>query len=90
LTLDTKVIRNGEELEIRNLKIGDYIESMNGPVEVQEILPIIKQPVFEIKLKSGKTIKISNKHKFPTKTGLKSLEEGLTIGDMLYSINKNS
>jgi archaellum biogenesis ATPase FlaH len=83
LTLDTTVVRNGEKIRIDQLKVGDYIENESGPVKVTEILPIIKQGVFEIKTKSDKSIKASAKHMFPTKHGLKTLESGLAVGDLL-------
>jgi len=88
LSLDTTVVSNGKNIQVDQLKIGDYIENDSGPVKVIEIMPVIKQPLFEIKLKSGKIIKVSNKHKFPTVDGLKSLETGLKIGDNLRSRNK--
>ena len=83
LTLDTKVVRNGITDEIRNVRIGDLLDSNNGPVTVTEVLPITKQAVFKIKTKSGKEIICSNKHKFPTKNGLLSLSTGLKVGDIL-------
>lgn len=92
LDLNTIVVRNGEHVKISDIKVGDYIENETGPVKVTEVLPIIKQPVFEIRLKSGKTIKVSAKHMFPTEDGLKSLESGLKVGDKLRSrdtTNKN-
>lgn len=85
LTLDTLVVRNGKRVTIDQLKPGDYIENEAGPVKVTEVLPVIKQAVFEITTKSGKTIKVSSKHMFPTEDGLKTLESGLKIGDRLRS-----
>ena len=90
LDLNTIVVRNGVETKIKDLKVGDYIENEAGPVKVTEVLPIIKQPVFEIRLKSGKTIKASARHMFPTDTGLQTLEGGLKIGSKLRSRNKNT
>ena len=85
LSLDTKVIANGHEIEIKNIKEGDWIESNQGPVQVLERLPIIKQSVYRIKTKSGKTIMCSNKHLFPTHRGLRSITNGLSVGDKLHS-----
>jgi archaellum biogenesis ATPase FlaH len=85
LTLDTLVVRNGKRVTIDQLKPGDYIENEIGPVKVTEVLPVIKQAVFQITTKSGKTIKVSSKHMFPTEDGLKTLESGLKIGDRLRS-----
>jgi len=91
LALDTKVIANGNILNIRDVKVGDKLDSDSGPVEVYEVLPITKQPVYEIKLKSGKTIKCSAKHKFPTPNGLRTIENGLSAGEKLYirSVEEN-
>ena len=83
LSLDTLVEVNGQSIRIDNVKIGDYLTSNAGPVQVLEILPIVKRPVFEITTKSGKKIKCSAEHKFPTTDGLKTLETGLKIGDKL-------
>jgi intein/homing endonuclease len=41
--------------------------------------------VFEIVLKSGKKIRASANHKFPTKDGLKTINSGLKVGDFLRS-----
>jgi archaellum biogenesis ATPase FlaH len=87
-TLDAKVCINGKNTTLGTVKVGDKISSNNGDVIVTEVLPIIKQPVWEIVTKSGKRTKVSAKHKFPTNNGLKSLETGLSIGDKLScSIN---
>jgi len=90
LTLDTLVEINGKQTQIGSVKVGDYIASNEGPVKVYEVLPVTKQPVFEITLKSGKKIKCSAKHKFPTKTGLSSLEAGLKVGDKLQVLSRRS
>jgi archaellum biogenesis ATPase FlaH len=85
LALDTKVIANGHEIEIKDVKVGDWIESNQGPVQVQERLPIVKQSVYKIKTKSGKTIICSDRHLFPTHQGLRSINNGLSVGDKLHS-----
>ena len=85
LTLDTNVEVNGKLIKISDLQIGDIISSNDGNVIVNEILPITKQRVYEIKTKSGKTIKCSAKHLFPTSTGLlRNIENGLCVGEKLY------
>lgn len=83
LSLDTLVEVDGCPTRIDTVKIGDYLTSNDGPVKVLEILPIVKKPVFEITTKSGKKIKCSTTHKFPTIDGLKTIESGLKIGDKL-------
>jgi hypothetical protein len=87
LTPDTLVIKNGKDIRLDALSVGDWIESSEGPVRVDAIHPQTTQPVFKIKTKSGKIIECSGKHEFPTYTGLKSLETGLNIGDMLFAVN---
>jgi len=43
------------------------------------------QPVYQIKLKNGTTIKCSANHLFPSSYGtLKSIESGLQSGDKLF------
>lgn len=85
LTLDTKVIANGKEIEIKNVKIGDALDSNSGSVIVTEILPITKQSVYRVVTKSGKTIVCSANHKFPTLNGLRTINNGLQVGEKLYS-----
>lgn len=86
LSVDTLVEVNGKKIKIDSVKIGDYLTSNEGPVQVLEILPKIKQSVYEITLKSGKKIICSTKHKFPTINGIKTLETGLKVGDKLQSL----
>ena len=84
LSLDTLVEVNGKVITIGNIRVGDYITSNSESVRVLEVLPIVKQPVFKITTKSGKTITCSANHKFPTMNGLKTLESGLKVGDNLF------
>lgn len=84
-SLDTTVVSNGQTMKIKDVTVGDWLESEAGPVQVTEILPIVKQPIFEITTKSGKKIKVSAKHKLLTPVGLKTLEDGLQIGNFLRS-----
>lgn len=85
LALDTLVTANGRNIEIKDVKVGDWLDSNQGPVQVLERLPIIKQDVYKIKTKSGKTIVCSSRHLFPTDQGLRSINYGLSIGDKLHS-----
>jgi archaellum biogenesis ATPase FlaH len=87
-TLDSEIIINGQKTTINNVKVGDILDSNGESVIVTEVLPIIKQPVWEIVTKSGKKIKVSSRHNFPTQAGIKSLETGLIIGDKLSSRDK--
>jgi replicative DNA helicase len=84
LTLDTNVIRDKKEVAIKDIKIGDIIEGNNRKARVTHIYPTTKQKIYKIVTKSGKTIKCSRNHIFPTKTGDKCINSGLNIGDILY------
>lgn len=90
LSLDTKVISNGKEIEIKDINVGDWLESNEGPVQVYEKLPITRQAVYKIKTKSGKEIICSGNHKFPTNNGLQTINSGLQVGDYLRSVLNNS
>lgn len=85
LTLDTIVTANGRSTMIRDVKVGDSLASNDGDVKVIEVLPVTKQSVYRIRTKSGKTITCSAKHLFPTKNGLRNIENGLSIGDRLHT-----
>jgi len=86
LSLQTIVYKEvTNECKISELKIGDKILTNNGYKKVSNIFPIIKQPVYRIKLKSGKSIDCSINHKFPTRYGkFLSIEHGLSVGDKLF------
>lgn len=85
LVLDTKVIANGKEIEIQDVKVGDRLETHSDEtVKVTEVMPVTRQPVYRVKTASGKTITCSAKHLFPTESGVKNIEQGLQVGDRLY------
>jgi len=85
LGLDTIVTkRDGQQIEIKDIKIGDEIASHSGYVTVNEVYPIETQEVYEITTKSGKKIVCSDRHIFPTTEGEKNILSGLTIGDKLF------
>lgn len=84
LTLDTEVITPTGRRQIKDLSVGDSILGTNEMVTVTHIFQQEVKPVYKIKTKSGKTIKASANHRFPTNNGLKSIESGLTNGDKLY------
>jgi replicative DNA helicase len=83
--IDTLVdIIDKGQIKIKNVMKGDLIKTHNGYKKISYIFPIEKQPVYKIKTKSGKEINVSSKHFFPTKyKQLKSIESGLSIGDVL-------
>jgi len=74
------------KIEIGKIKENDEILTHDGYKKVTRVFPIETQPVYEITLKSGKTVKCSLRHEFPVKYGkLKSLESGLKVGDKLFT-----
>lgn len=92
LTLDTVVEeKNKGEIPIKDVNIGDMLLSNNGFKEVQHIYPIINQAVYEIQTKTGKIIKCSANHLFPTINGsLKNIAMGLSVGDIIHVKKRNN
>lgn len=89
LDLNSEVIeKNRGKIYIKDIKEGDYLLSNNGYNKVNHIYDIEEQEVFEIKLKSGKSIICSDKHLFPTKNGNKSIDQGLKVGNKLFVLLK--
>lgn len=85
LTLDTQVVANGKLCKISDVVIGDSLKSNEGDVTVTEILPVTTQSVYRIKTRNGKTVECSANHLFPTSRGLRSIHNGLAVGDKLYT-----
>lgn len=85
LSLDTIItLKDKGKTEIRYAQVGDLIETHLGYKQITNVFPIEKQPVYKITLKSGKTIKVSEKHMFPVLyKKFKSIETGLNVGDKL-------
>lgn len=86
LDVNTLVEKNdGSHIPIGSIKKGDIIKGNTGYVEVRYVYPREFQKCFKIKTKSGKEIICSGKHLFPTTTGINSINDGLKIGDKLYT-----
>jgi replicative DNA helicase len=87
LVLDTLVEHKQKgKIKIVNLVVGDEILTHDGYKKVSIISPVEKQPVYKIKLKSGKEIICSAKHEFPISYGkLKSIQSGLKAGDKFFT-----
>lgn len=83
LTPDTIVQKPNGFCRLSDVSPGDQILGPAGFVEVKKVHPTIKQPVFEVTTASGKKIRCSAKHKFPTSHGLKDLSDGLAVGHKL-------
>lgn len=84
--LDTIVDVEGKgKIKIIDARVGDKIMTHKGYKKITMTYPVTKQAVYKITTKSGKTIKVSAKHEFPTKHGkLKSISTGLKTGDKLF------
>ena len=80
---ETVRLSDGAECSIGNLNIGNIIDGYDGSREVSHIYERRVKDCIEIKLKSGKTIVVSKDHRFPSNRGLLSVNEGLTVGDLL-------
>lgn len=89
--LDTSnviVYRNKKEenIQLKDIKIGDLIKSNNGYNKIidkwQE-----EQDIYEIKLKSNKSIICSSNHLFPSNIGLINIENDIRNGIKLISEN---
>ena len=72
-------------IKVKDLRINDKILTHNGYQRVSYIFPVNSQPVYKIKLKSGKFIECSANHRFPTQYNkIKSIISGLSVGDKLF------
>jgi len=85
LTLDSSIITKKGTLPLGDIKVGDSVLSDVGWNNVLRVYPIEKQKTYLIKTKSGKTIKCSARHLFPSSGGLLSIDSGLKIGDGLQN-----
>jgi archaellum biogenesis ATPase FlaH len=85
LTLDTLIeIKHRGKIAIKDVEVGDEILTDNGYNTVVNKFPITQQKVYQIKTKSGKIIRCSAEHIFPTSKGEKKISSGLSVGDVLY------
>jgi archaellum biogenesis ATPase FlaH len=87
-------LENGNKIPIKDVKIGDKIKCDLGFNKVLAKTPISKQKVFKIKTKSGKEVKVSNRHTLPIfddngiMLGDISICQGLTVGHKILIDNK--
>jgi hypothetical protein len=74
------------KIQIGKIKKGDEILTHLGYKKVTHVFEKETQPVYKVKLKSGKEINISVEHLVPTQYGkLKSIRTGLKVGDKLFT-----
>jgi hypothetical protein len=79
-------LRDGTKKKIGDVKFGDQITSNDGFKTVTQVHHKKTKACFRIKLRSGKEIVVSDKHKFPTNRGRMSIVSGIRVGDRLNSI----
>jgi len=89
IAIDSNVeIENKGIIKIGTVKVGDKIKTHKGFKKIKNVFPITKQPAYKIKLKSGKEIIVSAKHKFPVEDGkFKCINTGLKVGSKLFIEN---
>ncbi len=92
LSLDTIVDEKTRgKCELRTIKIGDELLTQNGVYNtVKYVYPVEKQKTYKITTKSGKVIRCSANHIFPTNTVMKSIDMGLAVGDKLLIKDSNT
>jgi replicative DNA helicase len=78
--------RDGTKKRIGDIQFGDQVTSNDGFKTVTQVHHKKIKPCYKIKLKSGKEITVSDKHKFPTNRGRISIVDGIRVGDRLNSI----
>lgn len=81
-------LRDGRHIKIGDLRFGEQIKTNDGYKTVTQVHHKKIKKCYKIKLKSGKEIIVSGKHKFPTEKGRRSIDDGLSIGDKLNTICK--
>lgn len=80
-------IKGRGDIEIKDVKLGDEIETESGFHKVDCVFPISKQKCWKIKTKSGKEIICGFTHTHSTPDGEKSIASGLSINDKLYTMD---
>jgi hypothetical protein len=83
LSLDSKLIVDGTEKNICDVRVGDRVLSNTGYNTVTTIFPVTRKRMFKIRTASGKEIICSEEHVFPTKNGENSIKNGMKCGDFL-------
>lgn len=87
LTLDTEVITNKGKKLLKDVHVGDKLLGSDGFVTVSQVHHPKTKKVYKIKTKSGKVVRCSEDHVFPTKDGRKSIKSGLVVGDNINTVD---
>lgn len=89
------VMKDGNSREIKDIIIGDYVQTLDGPKEVEEIYSFDNAPTLKIELEDGKIIECTPNHKFLVKPEWSNDEtdecwkeaEELKSGDIILSMD---
>ncbi len=81
------ILRDGTIIPIKEIRFGDQIQSNDGYKTVLQVHHIKPKECVKITLKSGKQIRVSKDHVFPTNRGRNSIRSGLKVGDKLSTID---
>jgi RecA/RadA recombinase len=84
---------DGDLKEIKDIKIGDFVQTLEGPKEVEEVYSFDNAPTLKIELEDGKIIEVTPNHKFLIKPEWSNDEtdecwkeaEELQSGDIILS-----
>jgi archaellum biogenesis ATPase FlaH len=76
--------------KVANLHEGDRIAGSSGFVSVKHVFPTSRQRAYTIKTKQGNVITCSGNHRFPTSRGLLSINDGMSVGDILNTSDRYS
>lgn len=87
--VDVKVNSTYKKQKIKDIKIGDILNSNDGDVIVKRVFPIKRKPMYRIRTKAGKEIICSCDHKIPSDRGVISINEGLSVGARLNTKSTN-
>lgn len=77
------ILRDGTRIPIKEIRFGDQIRSNDEYKTVLQVHHIKPKECVKITLKSGKQIRVSKDHVFPTNRGRNSVKTGLKVGDKL-------
>lgn len=83
-------VRGKGKTQIKDVKIGDWVLSRNGYVEVLNVFEQGKKQVFEVQTNSGSWVLSTLDHKFDSPIGTKPLLEILQVGESVYCKNSQA
>lgn len=88
------LLADGSYKQIKDITIGDKVFSnRNGVLVENTVLDVIdngyKEYIYEIKLESGRTVRITEDHEILTNRGWKSIKTGLKEGSFVSEVRKH-